>query len=66
MVISPGGGGTGSRGVTPYTGVHLEASGNHNVKGGMPPHFWTLYQGGTEAGDEPDDDMVGSGHGKLI
>ena len=63
--ISPGGGGTRIPGITPHTGVHLETAGNHIGTGGMPPHLWTLYWGGAEAGAELNDEMVGSRRGKL-
>ena len=37
--ISPGGGGTGSNGLTPHLGVHLEKVGNHWGTGDMPPYL---------------------------
>ena len=39
VVISPGGGSTGSRGTTPHNRVYKEAAGNHSGKGGMPTHL---------------------------
>ena len=39
VAISPGGSVSGSRGTTPYNGVHYEAAGDHSGKGGMPPHL---------------------------
>ena len=62
--IFPGGVDSRSHGITSRTWVHLETAGNNSGTGGIPPHLWNLYQGGTEAGDEPDDDMVGSGRRK--
>ena len=58
MVIPPGGGGTGSSGTTPHNELNQEAAGAHNRKGGMPPHLQTIFQGGAEAGVEPEDEMV--------
>ena len=36
--IPPNGGGTGSNGLTPHSGVHSKMTGNHRGTGGMPPH----------------------------
>ena len=39
VVISPGGGGTRSSGITPHIGVHLDMAGNYSGKGVMIPHL---------------------------
>ena len=63
-MISSGGSSTGSRGIRPHTGVHSEMVSDHTGTGGMPPHLLTMYRGRSEAGDDPDDEMVVSVHGK--
>ena len=55
MVISPGGGGTGSHRTTPHNELHQEATGAHSRKGGMITHLKTLRQGGAEARANPED-----------
>ena len=37
LLISPGVGGTGSRGTKPHNIVHKEVTGGHNRKVGVPP-----------------------------
>ena len=37
--VSPGGGGTESRGTTPHKEVHYQAAGDHSGKGGIPTHL---------------------------
>ena len=62
--IPPGGDGNGSRGTSPNMRVHQDIAGDHNRKGGLPPHLWTLCWGGTYSGYKPDVDTVGPGHSK--
>ena len=66
MGLSPGGGGAISRRLIPHTKVHSETVGNHPVTGGIPKNLRSLHQGGEEDGDDPDDEMVGSGRGTRI
>ena len=39
VVISSGGGGTGSCGITPHIGVHIDMVGDHSGRCGMTPHL---------------------------
>ena len=61
--IPPGGVGTRSSRLTTHTGVHLEMEGDHHDIGSITTHLLTLYQHVSDAGDEPDDEMEGSGCG---
>ena len=40
--------------------------GDHPGTVDMSPHLLTMYQGGEKAGDEMDNEMLGSVHGTLI
>ena len=65
MVIPPGGDGNGSRSDSSHWRVHKETAGNHIVKYGLSPHICIMCWDRADSGDEPDDEMVVIGRGKL-
>ena len=42
-----------------YARVNLGTTGNHRITCGMSTNLQSLYQGGVETREDPDDEMVG-------